>query len=117
MKTLLSLLLLCTALSVFAAPRFRPHRSPAATRLSWKQIAAGGIAGGTLVAAYKISDGVEDGMKTVAKEKPEAFAGTLATLLFPVHVLLIAGAIFGGCKLYRRYRNNHTNSNERIESK
>lgn len=117
MKALLSLLLICLTASVFAVPRFKPHKPPAVTRLSWKQITAGGAAGGTLVAAYKISDGVEDGMKTVAREKPEAFAGTLSTLLFPIHILLIAGTIFGGYKLYCWYRNNHTNPNERIETK
>ena len=85
--------LFLTVLSVItfaAAPNVhRPHRrvsTPHKTEIvvPWKTVAAGGAAAGTVVAAYKISDGVEDGIKTVAKEKPEVFADTLSVLTWPI---------------------------------
>ena len=93
MKTLLVLILAIVTAFVSAAPVRRPFRKPlrparveAAHPVSWKTIAAGGAAAGTVVAAYKIGSGVEEGMATAAKEAPVAFLSsiTLSSLLIPL---------------------------------
>jgi len=91
MKSLLILFLAVLSVVAFAAtPNIhRPHRrvsTPHKTEIvvPWKTVAAGGAAAGTVIAAYKVSDGVEDGIKTVAKEKPEVFADSLSVLTRPV---------------------------------
>ena len=97
MKSLLILFLaVLSAVSVSATHRYpQPHRrasTPRKTEIAvpWKTVAAGGAAAGTVVTAYKISDGVEDGIKTVAKEKPEVFADTLSVLTWPIRCALLA---------------------------
>ena len=91
MKSLLSifLALLCVVASASAHqhPRTRhPASAPRKTEIvvPWTTVAAGGAAAGTVIAAYKVSDGIEDGIKTVAKEKPEVFADTLSVLTWPI---------------------------------
>ena len=91
MKSLFVLFLALLSIVVFAAtPNIhRPHRRVSTLRkteivVPWKTVAAGGAAAGTVVAAYKVSDGVEDGIKTVAKEKPEVFADSLSVLTLPI---------------------------------
>ena len=91
MKSLLILFLAVLSVVAFAAtPNIhRPHRRVSTPRkteivVPWKTVAAGGAAAGTVVAAYKISDGVEEGIKTVAREKPEVFADTLSVLTWPI---------------------------------
>ena len=97
MKTLLILFLaVLSAVSVSSAHRYpQPRRRVSAPRkteivVPWKSVAAGGAAAGTVIAAYKVSDGVEDGIKTVAKEKPEVFADTLSVLTWPIRCALLA---------------------------
>ena len=97
MKSLLILFLaVLSAVSVSAAQRYpQPHRRVSTSRktkivVPWKTVAAGGAAAGTIIAAYKVSDGVEEGIKTVAKEKPEVFADTLSTLTWPIRCALLA---------------------------
>ena len=91
MKSLLALVLAVLSVVMFAAtPNIhRPHRHVSTPRkteivVPWKTVAAGGAAAGTIIAAYKVSDGVEEGIKTVAKEKPEVFADTLSVLTWPI---------------------------------
>ena len=91
MKSLLILFLaVLSAVSVSATQRHpQPHRRVSTPRkteivVPWKTVAAGGAAAGTVIAAYKVSDGVEEGIKTVAKEKPEVFADTLSVLTWPI---------------------------------
>ena len=91
MKSLLAFVLAVLSVVTFAAtPNIhRPHRhvsTPHKTEIvvPWKTVAAGGAAAGTVVAAYKISDGVEEGIKTVAKEKPEVFTDSLSVLTWPI---------------------------------
>ena len=93
MKSLLSLVLalLCViaSASTHQHPRARhPASAPHKTEIvvPWKTVAAGGAAAGTVIAAYKVSDGIEDGIKTVAKEKPEVFADTLSVLTWPIRL-------------------------------
>ena len=91
MKSQLILFLALLSVVAFAAtPNIhRPHRHASTPRktqivVPWKTVAAGGAAAGTVIAAYKVSDGVEEGIKTVAKEKPEVFADTLSVLTWPI---------------------------------
>ena len=94
MKTLLILLLALMTGIVSATPMRRPYRKPLKPAhvetthhpVSWKTVAAGGAAAGTVVAAYKIGSGVEEGMATAAKEAPVAFLSsiTLSSLFIPL---------------------------------
>ena len=118
MKSRLFLLVMALLLTVEAgaAPfRLRPRRRPI-IRVPWQTVAAGGAAAGTLVAAYKISDGVEEGLKTVARSNPEAFVSTLSVFprLFSWGAILVLAG--GGYILWRRYRSKEksfTNQGER----
>ena len=106
MKTLLILLLALMTGIVSATPMRRPYQKPLKPAhvetthqpISWKTVAAGGAAAGTVVAAYKIGSGVEEGMATAAKEAPVAFLSsiTLSSLFIPLIVVIgvpIAGII------------------------
>ena len=97
MKSLLIIFLaVLSVVSVSATQRYpQPHRRVSTPRkteivVPWKTVAAGGAAAGTIIAAYKVSNGVEDGIKTVAKEKPEVFADTLNVLTWPIRCALLA---------------------------
>ena len=63
---------------------------------SWEAIAAGGAAAGTVVAAYKLSNGVEEGMKTAAEKAPVTFLSsvTLSSIILPV--VLVIGIPLAG---------------------
>lgn len=124
MKTCLAVLIMALALTVaLAAPQHHHHRirrhhsSHRISRIhdpvSWKTIAAGGAAAGTLVAAYKISDGVEEGMKTVAREKPEVFADILTPFAWPLHVITVAGLVYAGYRIWRHYKTRQKPQEER----
>ena len=93
MKTALILFLALMTGFVSAMSARRPYRKPLKPAhvetthpVSWKTIAAGGAAVGTVVAAYKIGNGVEEGMSTAAKEAPVAFLSsiTLSSLFIPL---------------------------------
>ncbi len=70
------------ALAKDSAALKRPARLSA--KPDWKQLMAVGFSVGTVVAAYKISDGVETGIKTVAEKHPETFADTVTAFLAPI---------------------------------
>lgn len=53
-------------------------------RLDWKKIMAFGASVAMLTAAYKTSDGFQDGLKTIADKQPEIFQKTLKDTLEPV---------------------------------
>ena len=117
MKSLLILFLAVLSVVAFAAtPNIhRPHRrvsTPHKTEIvvPWKTVAAGGAAAGTVVAAYKISDGVEDGIKTVAKEKPEVFADTLSVLTWPIRWAGFVLFLLSGCWIAKRLLEHKTTS-------
>ena len=96
MKTLLILLLALITAFASAAPMRRPYRKPMKPApvethrpISWKTVAAGGAAAATTVTAFKISDGVEDGLKISAERAPTSFLGafTLSGYILPVTVI------------------------------
>ena len=120
MKSLLILFLAVLSVVAFSATPnvHRPHRrvsTPHKTEIvvPWKAVAAGGAAAGTVVAAYKISDGVEDGIKTVAKEKPEVFADTLSVLTWPVRWAAFVLFLLSGCWIAKKLLELKTTSNRK----
>ena len=72
----------------------------------WKVVAAGGAAAGAVVASYKVSNGVEEGMKTVAKEHPEEFSDSLSVLTWPLRWALLILICVSGWWLWRKYLGN-----------
>ena len=110
MKSLLSILLalLCVVASASTHQHTRTRRhvsAPRKTEISvpWKTVVAGGAAAGTVIAAYKVSDGVEEGIKTVAKEKPEVFADALSMLTWPLRWGALILFILIYCEVLRRF--------------
>ncbi len=111
MKFILAAFLSALTLTASAAPhkvhrprRHRPVKTIEVVRkVPWQTVAAGGVAAGTVIAAYKISDGVEDGLKTVAQEKPEAFTDSLSVLTWPfrwaVLIALLCSGYFVWCRI------------------
>ena len=109
MKSFLSLVLalLCViaSASIHQHPRARhPASAPHKTEIvvPWKTVAAGGAAAGTVIAAYKVSDGIEDGIRTVAKEKPEVFADALAMLTWPIRLAALVFFLISGFWLAKK---------------
>ena len=111
MKRTLSILLAATlCVTVCASPLHRrpPRRIRRAPRIrlrcpSWQTIAAGGAAAGTVITAYKVSNGVEEGVKTVAKEHPEEFFKSLSVLTWPLRWGLLILMIVSGWWLWRKF--------------
>jgi hypothetical protein len=95
MKKLLLLLLVtlvfcCEARSprrVTPRPNPRKPIKEYVQKVNWKHIAAGGAAAGTVVAAYKISDGVQEGMERAAREDPETFLDNFSSFFSPLKLL------------------------------
>ena len=115
MKSLLILFLaVLSAVSVSATHRYpnsRRHVStPRKTQIvvPWKTVAAGGAAAGAVIAAYKVSDGVEEGIKTVAKEKPEVFADTLSVLTWPIRWAAFILFLISGCWIWKKWLEHET---------
>ena len=80
---------------IYGAPIPRRHPPPLIRHkpslhkvVTWKKIAAGGAAAGTVIAAYKISDGVEDGLRTVAEKDPGGFMNFLDRFVRPFRWIL-----------------------------
>ena len=124
MKRLLSLLLsAAVSVTLCAAPvhhrrppgriRHNPPvkvcRKPKIQYPPWEVVAAGGAATGLVVASYKVSNGVEEGVKTVAKEHPEEFTNSLSVLTWPLRWGLLILMIVSGWWLWRKYVGNKNN--------
>ena len=110
MKSLLSLLLalLCIVASASSLQHSRTRHRVSTLRktevvVPWKTVAAGGAAAGTVIAAYKVSDGVEEGIKTVAKEKPEVFVESLSVLTWPIRWAAFIFFLFSGCWMWKKW--------------
>ena len=115
MKLLFVLLAVLLSAASSAAPHYhrtRP-RVPAATRIiravPWKTVAAGGAAAGTVIAAYKVSNGVEEGMKIAAKEKPEAFTDSLSVLTWPIRWAALILFLLIYCWIWKIFLHKTTN--------
>ena len=118
MKAISLLMLLVVSINLCAMPRM-PHRSvrrmkriqivrPVKIKYpSWKTITAGGAAFGTVVMAYKVGNGVEEGMKTVAKEHPEEFSRSPSVLTWPLRWGLLILMCVSGWWLWRKLGNKN----------
>ena len=123
MKRKLSILLaaaLCVTVCASPLHRRPPRRIRRVPRIrlrcpSWQTIAASGAAAGTVIAAYKLSNGAEEGMKTVAREHPEEFSASLSILTWPLRWGLLILMIVSGWWLWRKFVGNTTN-NQRKEA-
>ena len=120
MKSLLILFQVLLSVVAFAAsPNIhRPHRRVSTPRkteivVPWKTVAAGGAAAGTIIASYKISDGMEDGIRTVAKEKPEVFVDTLSVLTWPIRWAAFVLFLLSGCWIAKKLLELTTTSNRK----
>ena len=115
MKRILILFLaLITAVSTAAVPYHRPmkplpKRSNHVRVIPWKTILAGGAATGTVIAAYRISGGIGDGIRDVAKEKPEAFTDSLSVLTWPVRWAAMILFLVFGCGVAKKWLEHKTN--------
>ena len=128
MKKIRLLLLAVVSVNLCAAPRLhrRPTRrirrihtvktcrKPKIQYPPWKVVAAGGAAAGVVITSYKVSNGVEEGMKTVAKEHPEEFSASLSVLTWPLRWALLILICVSGWWLWRKYLRNK--NNERKET-
>ena len=65
--------------------------------LDGKRIVALGLSAAMVIAAYKVSDGVEEGIKTTAKESPEQFTEIVKIPL--IIVLVVLGLLLIACFL------------------
>ena len=78
-------------------------------KLKWKQIMAGGLSAGAITAAYQISDGIQEGLMTVAKSSPETFHITASHTIDRLTQPIVVPATFLGIGLasiwlFRYYR-------------
>ncbi|MEA1969249.1 MAG: hypothetical protein U9N77_13670 [Thermodesulfobacteriota bacterium] len=78
-------------------------------KLSWKHIMAGGLSASMITAAYQISDGVQEGLTTVAENSPETFNKTVSHTIDRITQPFIIPATFFGIGLaaiwlFRYYR-------------
>lgn len=78
-------------------------------RLDWKRILAGGLSASMVISAYKISDGVEEGLKNLSANNPDMFSSTLKRALFwPMLPFVLAVSLLGCGRalihLVRHYR-------------
>ena len=110
MKQLLIAVLAFLSVASFAVtPRHvQPRHRASAPRktaivVPWKTVAAGGAAAGTVIAAYKVSDGVEEGIKTVAKEHPDSFADSMYVLTWPVRWAALILFLVSGCWIAKKW--------------
>ena len=65
-------------------------------KLNWKHIMSGGLSVAAITAAYQVSDGIQEGLTTVAESSPETFKETtghvIDRLTMPV---IIPATLFG----------------------
>ena len=120
MKLILILLAALMSFVSSAAPHYHRTRPRVSTTrkivraVPWKTVLAGGAAAGTIIAAYKISDGVEEGIKTVAKEKPEtvsvAVSNTMSALSWVMRLVALLLVVASGCLIGKKvleYKSTH----------
>ena len=114
MKLLFILLAVLLSTASSAAPHYHrtKPRVPAAIRIirtvPWKIAVASGAAVGTVIAAYKVSNGVEEGMKIAAKEKPEVFTDSLSVLTWPVRMAAFIIFLISGCWIWKKWLEHET---------
>lgn len=66
------------------------NKSKFLNSFSWKQVMQGGVTASMIIATYKISDGVEESLKIVAKDSLETFRDILLDMGRPIRYGLYA---------------------------
>lgn len=86
-------LILLLALAVLMPPTYAGRTRPRlplirelVRKTPWQNIAAGGAAAGTVIVASKVGNGMENGLQTVARKNPDAFASCVTPLRLPFQV-------------------------------
>jgi hypothetical protein len=82
-------------------------------KLNWKHIMAVGLSAATITAAYQISDGIQEGLTTVAETSPETFHKTASHAIYRLtQPIVVPVTLFGiglACIwLFRYYRKTKT---------
>lgn len=67
---------------------YRRHGGEGLRAIDWKVVMAVGLSTAAVTAAYQISDGIGDGLETVAAESPEQFAAAVGVFTQPVRITL-----------------------------
>lgn len=65
-----------------------PNKDKFLRALDWKKITAAGLSTAAIIAAYKVSDGAEEGLKNLARNNPEVFASVLSDWIAPFKWLI-----------------------------
>jgi hypothetical protein len=78
-------------------------------KLNWKHIMAGGLSAAAITAAYQVSDGIQEGLTTVAEISPETFHRTASHAIDRLTQPIVVPATFLGIGLaaiwlFRYYR-------------
>lgn len=123
MKLFLTLFAATLAAGVLSAPIHRPRlrmRPSAPLQLirktPWQNIVAGGAAAGTVILACKVGNGVENGLQTVAKEKPQTFINSFSGIFTPIRYALWALLLYLGWRIYSYFKlNRRRKSHESIK--
>ena len=103
---LICALLICSCCVLAVHPGLHRRRIPKVPHclLSWKQIAAGGAAVGTVIAAYNISSGMENSLERASEKEPLAFLKLWAW----IPEILAGLGIFALYKWYQKNKNERT---------
>jgi hypothetical protein len=64
--------------------RYRETEGKILKWLDWKTVMAFGLTAAVVTSAHEVSDGVQEGLKTVSQTSPETFGQTLTDLIAPV---------------------------------
>ena len=64
--------------------RYRETEGKVLKWLDWKTVMAFGLTAAVVTSAHEVSDGVQEGLKTVSQTSPETFGQTLTDLVAPV---------------------------------
>lgn len=102
--------------------QYQKNGSKFLNALNWKTIMAGGLTASMLMGTYKVTDGIETGLKTVAEKEPNQFVrivenvfSPLRWVLFAVCFVLLAPPVFHlGKWSYRYWMNRKKEKTEKI---
>jgi hypothetical protein len=78
-----------------------PDKEKFLTAFDWKKIMATGLSSAAVIAAYKLSHGAEEGLKTLAENDPERFTALISETLAPFKWLIFFLVLLGIFPLVR----------------
>lgn len=87
-KVLLTLLVAFMAVGCYGRPvALRKPSNMRHSSITWKHIAAAGAATGTVITAFKVSNGMEEGLKSIAQKDPKAFSDAAESIISPLKII------------------------------